>query len=597
MNNSLPNTPAHVVQYELIANSSKLSEILSPLMKARVIGIDTETTGLDPLTERIRLIQIAAPQHPVIIVDLAALADSELSPLKALLNSSALKVFQNGKFDWQVLEMAGLRPSGPFFDVMLASQVLRSGLKKDHDLQSLTFEFLGIKLDKSLQSSNFAGKLSASQLEYAALDAAVLLKLRARLHSKLRSAGLLETAKIEFAAMPAVAQMELNGMLLDVEQWHLVGEELKAQKQATLVELVKAGLKPAPSAQLSLFPDMVETINPRSSVQVLSALQALNIPIKSTSKSELIPIARQYPVIQLLLNYRKLASLCSNFAEALPKHIHQITGRIHPSYRQCGARSGRFSCKQPNLQNVPRNCTVKGMRACFIAPPGYQIIKADYSQIELRIVAEISGDAKMLDAYVKGEDLHTLTASLITGKLLEEVTTEDRRIAKSVNFGLIYGMGAAKLQAYAEEKYDVLLTLEEAKEFRKRFFQAYSGVKRWHDSIRRTVYVKDIKQIRTIGGRRRRWAKKPRLSELLNHPVQGTSADMLKVAIARLFKLLPKTGAKLIAVVHDEILLECPQTTLKRTSCILKKVMVEAGELYLQQVPVEVEVKIASSWA
>jgi DNA polymerase-1 len=237
------------------------------------------------------------------------------------------------------------------------------------------------------------------------------------------------------------------------------------------------------------------------------------------------------------------------------------------------------------------------MRACFIAAPGYQIIKADYSQIELRIVAEISGDRRMLNAYAKREDLHTLTASLITGKPLEEVTAEDRRIAKSVNFGLIYGMGAAKLQAYAEEKYEVFLTLDEAKEFRRRFFQAYSGVRRWHDSIRKTVYVKDIKQIRTIGGRRRRWAKKPRLSELLNHPVQGTSADMLKVAIARLFKLLPKTGAKLIGVVHDEILLECPQTTLKRTSRILKKVMVESGEVYLQQVPVEVEVTISSSWA
>jgi DNA polymerase-1 len=167
----------------------------------------------------------------VIIVDLAAFADRELSPLKALLNSRALKIFQNGKFDWQVLEIAGLRPSGPFFDVMLASQVLRSGLKKDHDLQSLALEFLGIKLDKSLQSSNFGGKLSASQLEYAALDAAVLLKLRARLISKLQSAGLLETAQIEFEAMPAVAQMELNGMLLDAKHWHLVGEELKLKSR------------------------------------------------------------------------------------------------------------------------------------------------------------------------------------------------------------------------------------------------------------------------------------------------------------------------------------------------------------------------------
>jgi len=596
MTTSPHDTSTPVVEYELITNSSRLSDALLPLLKARVIAIDTETTGLDPRSDRIRLIQLAIPKHPVVIIDLAAISINELSPLKQVLNNNAVKVFQNGKFDWQMLEMLGLRPTGSFFDVMLASQVLRSGLKKEHDLKSLALEFLGIELDKSIQSSNFAGKLSTAQLEYAALDAFVLLKLRMQLISRLRSAGLLETAEIEFAAMPAVAEMELNGMLLDAVQWHLVGEELNNKKQTALGKLVKAGLKPVPSAQLSLFPEFTETINPRSSTQVLSALHALNIPTKSTSKSELIPLARQYPIIQLLLNYRKLASLYSNFAEALPKHIHPITGRIHPSYRQCGARSGRFSCKQPNLQNVPRNCTAKGMRNCFIAAPGYQIIKADYSQIELRIVAEISGDTRMLDAYTKGEDLHTLTASLITGKSLEEVTSEDRRIAKSVNFGLIYGMGAAKLQAYAEEKYDVLLTLEEAKEFRKRFFQAYSGVKRWHDRIRRMVYAKDIKQIRTIGGRRRRWAKKPRLSELLNHPVQGTSADMLKVAIARLFKLLPKTGAKLIGVVHDEILLECPQTNLTRTIRILKKVMVEAGELYLQQVPVEVEVKIASSW-
>ncbi|SKB13682.1 DNA polymerase I (fragment) [Planktothrix sp. PCC 11201] len=282
--------------------------------------------------------------------------------------------------------------------------------------------------------------------------------------------------------------------------------------------------------------------------------------------------------------------------EALPKHIHPKTGRIHPSYRQCGARSGRFSCQQPNLQNIPRNCTAKGMRTCFISAPGYQIIKADYSQIELRIVAEISSDRRMLNAYSKGEDLHALTASLITGKLLEQITPEDRQIAKSVNFGLIYGMGAAKLQAYAEEKYDVLLTLEEAKLFRKRFFTAYQGVKNWHEQVRKTVYAQGQREIRTIGGRRRRWASKPRLCELLNHPVQGTSADLLKVAIARLFEVLPDTEAKLIGVVHDEILLECPQQTLEKTTRLLKTVMIEAGQQYLQQVPIEVDVNTALSW-
>lgn len=584
------------MNYNFITNHDQLKKALFPLMKAPVLAIDTETTGLDPFIDRICLIQIAVPQHPILIIDLTAMGTRGCQLLKKLLNSRALKIFQNAKFDWKMLEMANLRPSGPFFDVMLASQVLRSGLKKDHDLQSLAWEFLKVKLDKSLQFSNFAGKLSTAQLEYAALDAAVLLKLKTRLHSKLQNAGLLETAQIEFDALPAVAQMELNGMRLDAIAWQQVGSELKAQEQRVLTQLINAGLKPAPSPQLSLFPELTETLNPRSTSQVLQALRALNIPVQSTRKNELIPKAREYPILQFLLHYRKLASLCSNFVEALPKHIHPKTGRIHPSYRQCGARSGRFSCQQPNLQNIPRNCTAQGMRTCFISAPGYQIIKADYSQIELRIIAEISSDRRMLNAYSKGEDLHALTASLITGKLLEQITPEDRQIAKSVNFGLIYGMGAAKLQAYAEEKYDVLLTLEEAKLFRKRFFTAYQGVKNWHEQVRKTVYAQGQREIRTIGGRRRRWASKPRLCELLNHPVQGTSADLLKVAIARLFEVLPDTEAKLIGVVHDEILLECPQQTLKKTTLLLKKVMIEAGQQYLQQVPIEVDVKTALSW-
>lgn len=579
------------VQYELVSDAQSLHTTLSPLYTAPIFGLDCETTGLDPRQHTLRLVQIAVPNRPVAIVDLAAIPGSRLKPLRKLLCGRAIKILQNGKFDWQFLTMANLQPRGPYFDTNLASRVLSAGLKKSHDLATLADKYLKIELDKQAQHSDFSGKLSKAQLEYAARDAAILLPLRLSLLRHLKRAGLLPTAALEFVAMPAVAEMELNGMQLDRDRLAAVKLDLEAKKQAALNKLKTLKLH---RPQLSLLPDITDCVNPESPQQVLQALQALGIPIDSTSKKSLIPLASQYPIIRNLLDYRKLSKIASTFASALPKHVHPVTGRIHPNYRQCGARSGRFSCRNPNLQNLPRD---KAIRSCIVAAPGYKIIRADYSQIELRIVAYLSGDRCMKKAYQQGLDLHSLTASLITGKKPEEITPLLRQLAKAINFGLIYGMGAAKLKAYAETDYGVSMTLKEALSFRKRFFQAYSGVAKWQSNIRATVYGSKVKEIRTIGGRRRRWVNKPRLAELLNHPVQGSSADITKLAISRLDRALKGTGAKLIGTVHDEILLECPEQTAKEASRILKDVMVKAGEVYLKQIPVVVEVKVASSWA
>jgi DNA polymerase I len=208
----------------------------------------------------------------------------------------------------------------------------------------------------------------------------------------------------------------------------------------------------------------------------------------------------------------------------------------------------------------------------------------------------LSGDARMQRAYRRSEDLHRLTAALVTGKAIADVSEEDRRLAKAINFGLIYGMGAAKLQSYAETKYGVTLSLEEAKAFRKRFFEVYTGVAEWHETIKRS-YIRGTKESRTLAGRRRRWADKPRLAELLNHPVQGLNADITKLALVKLNNVLAETGAKLICTVHDEILLECPIAEVEHVSYLLHRCMIAAARKFLRPIPVVVDIKVSASWS
>ncbi|MGB3207611.1 MAG: DNA polymerase [Crinalium sp.] len=457
----------------------------------------------------------------------------------------------------------------------------------------MALSLLKIQLDKSQRLSNFSQTtLTPRQLQYAAVDAAILLDLLPILTRRLKAARLMNIAEIEFEAVSAVAGMELNGMLLDAAKMSILNQELYAKKQIYLNELKV--LNPGRRIQLSFFPETADTVNLDSPSQVLKAFKHLGIPVTSTGKKVLIPLQNEYPIIKSLLEYRKYSKLISTYVQGLPTHINPTTGRIHPSYLQCGTRSGRFACRNPNLQNIPRD---KAIRSCFIAQPGYTIIRADYSQIELRIVAKISGESRMIEAYKNGEDLHTLTASLITGKPICEITAEDRRLAKAINFGLIYGMGQSKLKVYAETEYGVIMTLQEATKFRKRFFQAYPGLKRWHEHIKETVYETSKQAIRTMRGRRRRWSTNPPLSELFNHPVQGSNADFLKMALGKLYIPLAEIGALLIGVVHDEIILECPNDFVFRASEILKHYMIEPAAIALHPIPVEVEVKVGATWA
>jgi DNA polymerase I-like protein with 3'-5' exonuclease and polymerase domains len=575
-------------QFVLVKDSKILANILEPLQESKIIAIDTETTGLDPLLSKIRLIQLAIPEKPVIIIDLFKIDSNELEPLKKILAGKAIKVFQNAKFDLKFLTLLGWEVKGQLFDTMLASQLLTAGLSSSgHNLAELVKVYLGEELPKEQQLSDWSlSKLSLQQLEYAARDAAILLRLRDVFKSLLKKANLVEVAKLEFDCLRAIVEMELKGMLLDLSRWDSLRQDLEIAKSKAAQKL-KSYLEIGTSGQLNLLGE--ESINLDSQPQVLKALQGLNVPIKDTSKHSLIPLVQDYPVVKALLEYRSCAKFVQAFTSSLPKYIHPVTGRIHPNYQQLGAATGRTSCRNPNLQQIPRD---KSFRSCFIAAPGYKLVVADYSQIELRVAAEISRDRRMINAYQHDEDLHLLTASLVTGKAMEKVTKEERQAAKAVNFGLIFAMSAAGLADYARESYGVEMSLKEAATFRQRFFKYYQGIADWHESLRKS----DQREIRTLSDRLRQWQEQPKLTELYNTPVQGTAADIVKKALALLPERLLGKGAKIIGTVHDEILLEVPDLLCQEVCGILSQTMERAGEYYLRLVSVKTEVVVVDNW-
>lgn len=583
------------IQYRFVKTITDIQPLLSSLNEHSIIAIDTETTGLDPFQNRIRLIQIAFINQPVFLIDLWKVSDDIISSLKKIFTSPALKIFHNAKFDLKFLIKSGFKIHGPYFDTMLAAQILSAGQKSQgYKLSDLVREELKIDLPKELQNSDWSGELSHEQLSYAARDAQVLLEIYHSLFLKLENVNLSATAKLEFECLPAVVDMELSGMLLHNKKWEKLTEELEKNQNdlaATLQQKLYEGLKR--TLQLPFMENLNtegQLLNLDSPKQMLEALQQLGIPLKSTSHEELSQLSRQFPVIQALIDYRKVTKVLQSFASALPKYIHPITNRIHPDYWQIGTATGRFSCRNPNLQQIPRD---QVFRECFIPSEGNLLVIGDYSQIELRVAAEISHDQRMIDAFQQNQDIHCLTASLLIGKDINKVTKEERQAAKAVNFGLLYAMGARGLQLYAQNSYGVEMTNQQAVDFRQRFFEVYQGIASWQKELG----TSSLKEIRTLNGRLRIWEDHPKITELFNTPIQGTAADIMKQAMAMSFPYLNRNNVHLIGTVHDEILLESPQEKAQEISHFLKETMIKAGKKFIQQVPIEVDIAIATNWS
>jgi DNA polymerase-1 len=573
-------------EYYFVATAHELQVALEELAPYPVIGIAIETTGSDPLIDRIRTIQLAVCDQPVVLIGCDHLLRDTAVLLCEFFRTSATKVVHNGKSILKFLRRVGVDLSPPCFDTMLASHLIKGGLEAAHDFKSVAKMYLNEDVT-NMHGSFCTVTFTEEQLQYAARVARITLALYETLMTRLEEAGLVDSMQLECACLPAVVDMELNGMLIDMARWRELQAYYTQLEKKTAFEVCSQLMK---SGQRTL--SEVMAVNLDSPEQVKTALKGVGVPVRNVREDELLKYEHLHPAVASYLRYKRIAKLKNTFLDALPTHVHPKTGRIYPDFKQIGTVNGRFSCQNPNLQQIPRD---RQVRRCFVAKPGNALIIADYAQFELRVVADISGDTAMIRAFRQGQDLHRFTASLILDIPADRVTKEERMIAKVLNIGLIYGMGARSLRRYANHIYGVQFTLEEAVEFRQRFFTAYSGLRAFH----RRMSASPVASVRTLSGRIRLWpeGREPKLTELLNTRVQGTAADIMKRALTMLHVALTGTDAKLLCCVHDELLVEAPRAQAEEMAEIVETTMKEAGSRFLRHVPLEVEVILAQNWA
>jgi len=590
-----------MTNYEVIKTPLDLRRAIETLSSQPALGLDTETTDLDPLTSRLRLIQLAAPDK-VFIVDLDAFRNGDfskseaLAPLRRLLSDPRpIKIAHNAKFDAKFIKHNLGVDLGGLFDTLLASQLVSAGdIEERHGLEAVANRYLNEAVDKTERLSNWEFELSEAQLEYAARDAAVLLPLREKLIERLKAESLVKVAQLEFECVMTVVDIELAGFFMHKDRW-LDQLGVVEKRRTELAEQLQQVLAEE-SSQGSLFGGpQREDINLDSHQQLTQALNRLGIPVPDSTRNwKMQPLAAQYPIIATLLEYRTVQKALTSYGENMIELINPVTHRLHADFRQIGAPTGRFACTNPNIQQVPHAVEY---RRCFSGhPEGRKLVIADYSQIELRILAEFSGDRGFSDAFNSGADLHRVTASQVFNTSLDQVTKEQRDFAKRLNFGVVYGIGAQRFALMTG------VTTPEAENVLRRYFGTYRGLDTYlKDAANRAV---NDRQARTASGRlvRFRYDENDRQQISMtqrngkNTPIQGTSADILKRALKLLKEELAGTSAKIVNIIHDEIVVESDAGEAEAIAEKVERVMCAAGEEYLKTVPVKVETEIADEW-
>ena len=588
------------MQYQLITTPAQLRRAVDQLAGHQVIGLDTETTDLDPYLSRLRLVQLATLDN-VFIIDIDKFADydlkrsDEFATFRQLLSAPRpIKIAHNSKFDAKFIKHNFGVDLGGLFDTLLASQLVSAGdIEERHGLEAIAGRYLNEAVDKTERLSNWEFELSEAQLQYAARDAAVLIPLREKLVEKIKANSLIECAKLEFECVTPVVDLELTGFYMEKARWLeqlAIVEERRAELANDLQEMLGEG-----AAQASLFGPPRANINLDSQQQVSEALERLGIPLPDSTRNwKLQPLALQYPVVAKLLEYRTMQKALTSYGQNMIEFINPKTGRLHADFRQIGAPTGRFACTNPNIQQVPHAVEY---RRCFMGhPKGRQLIIADYSQIELRILAEFSGDQAFTDAFKSGADLHRVTAAQVFGVSEDQVTREQRDFAKRLNFGVVYGIGAQRFSMMTG------LGQPEAEDVLRKYFATYRRLDNYlKDSANRAV---DEKQSRTASGRLVKFNFDPSDRQQIsmtqrngkNAPIQGTSADILKRALRLLNDELRSTSGKIVNIIHDEIVVEVDEDEAKTVAAKVERAMCAAGEEYLHNVPVKVESQIACEW-
>ncbi len=595
--------------YETILTQEHFEKWLAELNNAELFAFDTETTSLDYCKAEIVGVSFAvvagkaaylplAHQYPDAPLQLDR--TKILAQLKPLLeNPNKAKLGQNLKYDAHVLANHGICLQGIAHDSMLESYVLNSTATR-HNMDDLAKEYLGVTTihyeditGKGVKQISFQEVPIEQAAPYAAEDADITLQLHQTLITKLQEQPSLLSLyqDIEMPLLSVLSRIESNGVLIDTGMLSQQSLELASQ----IVSLEQAAHESAGHAFNLGSPKQLQTI----------LYDQLKLPIRkktpkgqpSTEESVLQELALEYPLPKLILDYRSLSKLKSTYTDKLPLQVNDKTGRVHTSYHQAVAATGRLSSSDPNLQNIPiRSEEGRKIRQAFIAPAGYKILAADYSQIELRIMAHLSGDAGLLKAFSAGEDIHKATAAEVFGVALEDVTTDLRRSAKAINFGLIYGMSAFGLAQ------QLGIDNSRAKSYIDLYFARYPGVKNYMDNIRaqaheqgyvetllgRRLYLPEIK---SKNATRRQYAERT----AINAPMQGTAADIIKLAMIStdqwLFK--EKPDAKMIMQVHDELVFEVAEDQLENCSNTIRKLMCSAIEL---NVPLLVDIGIGNNW-
>ncbi len=569
----------------LVTETGLLSDSAEVLTNADFIGLDTETTSLSPRDGSIRLLQLATPDD-TFVVDVFAVHD--LSPLKEVLEGGPVKVLHNAKFDYQFLYAEHGISLSPIFDTMLAAQLLDGGEQgASYALDAVAERYLEEDVDKSARREDWSGDLSERQIEYAARDAEILLPLRAHLAEALTAEKLQTVSKIEFGAVAALAEMELAGIKLDLEKWKELEKTVRERRDRAAEEL--DAHFPEPDGVLPLE-GLGPRLNLNSPQQITDAFRSLGIDLPDTKVWTLLKV--DHPAAKSLLKYRELQKKLGTYLETYPNFIHEKTGRIHANFLQCRVPTGRLACTNPNVQQIPHE---DEFRSCFVAEQNNTLVIADYSQIELRILAAVSEDPEFVRAFREGEDLHRVTAATMYGVELDEVSKDQRSAAKRINFGLMYGRGAKSLSAQ--------LGTDEARgrQLIDEYFTNYPKVQRFLQSTANRA-SRD-RTLRTLAGRLRKFGRNSGVDdkgamrrEAMNYPIQGSSADIAKLALAYIREELEDIDAWLINSIHDEFVVECAEGLSEEVSRRMREAMVRAGEKLLKKVPVEVEVVVSREW-
>ena len=595
--------------YQCILTHEQLDDWVIKLTNSKQFAFDTETDNVDHVHAKLVGISLSVEPYQAAYIPLAHqyLGVPEQLPLTEVLaklkpvleNPEIKKIAQNAKFDYSILANYGIKVSGIAFDTMLESYVLNS--TERHDMDSMANRYLNhktITYDELTKVDKKKVTIDAIEVEkttqYAAEDADITLQLHEKLWPELEKDQKLTKlfTDIEMPLAIVLAEMERTGVLVDAKQLNDYSNELAKQ----LIEI---------EAQLQSLAG--EKFNPASPKQIQAILfDKHNLPVlkktpkgdPSTSEEVLSELANEYELPRMILFYRGLAKLKNTYTDKLPLMISPIDHRIHTNYNQIGTITGRLSSNDPNLQNIPvRNEEGRRIRQAFIAPKGCKIISADYSQIELRIMAHLSQDESLLNAFAHDKDIHRVTAGEILGKAESEVTNEERRRAKAVNFGLIYGMSAFGLSK------QINIPRKEAQFYIDRYFERYPGVQQYMEQTRQLAaeqgYVETLSgrrlylpKIRSTNGIEKRGAERA----AINAPMQGTAADIIKTAMIKMsewIKNQSEDNIKMVMQVHDELVFEVKDAFVEQYCTEIKKIMENCYQL---SVPLKVDVGIGNNW-